>query len=190
MASSHAGRLAEQALSVTAEFHKRNPLRPGIPKASLASLLKLGFETLAAVLNRADGLVQHGSTVALEGFTPTFSEQDEGEWKRIEKALEESGPTVPRLKELEVDPELLHALLRKGLLIRISDDLAYLPTQLETLMRQLGGLPNRFTVAAFRDATGLTRKYAVPLLEWMDRRGATIRFGDERSVGEQVSVSN
>ena len=190
VASSHASRLAEQALSVTAEFHKRNPLRPGIPKASLASLLKLGFETLAAVLNRADGLVQHGSTVALEGFTPTFSEQDEVEWERIEKALEESGPTVPRLKELEVDPELLHALLRKGLLIRISDDLAYLPTQLETLMRQLGGLPSRFTVAAFRDATGLTRKYAVPLLEWMDRRGATIRFGDERSVGEQVSVSN
>ena len=96
---------------------------------------------------------------------------------------------VPRLKELEVDPELLHALLRHGRLIRISRDLAYLPAQLDALMEQLGGLPSRFTVAAFRDATGLTRKYAVPLLEWMDRCGATVRSGDERSVGEQVSAS-
>ena len=107
------------------------------------------------------------------------------EWKRIEKALEESGPTVPRLKELEIDPELLHALLRQGRLVRISSDLAYLPAQLEVLMGHLAGLPRRFTVATFRDATGLTRKYAVPLLEWMDRCGATVRHGDERSVAEQ-----
>lgn len=186
---SHAGYVAEQARSVTADFHERNPLRPGIPKASLASLLEIGVETLAAVLEHADGLVQHGSTVALEGFSATLSEEDETEWRRIEKALEESGPAVPRLKELEVDPELLHALLRQGRLIRISDDFAYLPAQLEALISQLDGLPRRFTVAVFRDATGLTRKYAVPLLEWMDRCGATVRFGDERSVGEQVAIS-
>ena len=66
MAPSHASRLAEHVRSVTAEFHERHPLRPGIPKASLASLLKIGFETLAAVLGRADGLAQDGSTVALE----------------------------------------------------------------------------------------------------------------------------
>lgn len=67
--------------------------------------------------------------------------------------------------------------------MRVSDDLVYLPDQIEALTGRLEELPPRFTVAAFRDLTGLTRKYAVPLLEWMDRAGATVRTGDERSIG-------
>lgn len=183
MSRGHARGLAGRARSVTAEFHASNPLRPGIPKASLASLLDIGLEALAAVLHLAEGLEQHGSTVALEGFSPSLDGQHELEWNRIREALEESGPTVPRLKELQVDSELLHALLRQRRLIRISEDLAYLPGQIEALIGQLDALPKRFTVAEFRDATDLTRKYAVPLLEWMDRCGATVRSGDERSAG-------
>ena len=189
MARSHTERLAERARSITTEFHERNPLRPGISKASLASLLEVGVETLAAVLERADGLEQHGSMIARAGFSPTLGEDDEREWRRIEKSLEESGPTVPRLKELEVDPELLHALLRQGRLVKVSADLVYLPDQLEELIARLSELPSRFTVAAFRDVTGLTRKFAVPLLEWMDRGGVTARSGDERTVVDQAPIA-
>ena len=53
----------------------------------------------------------------------------------------------------------------------------YLPEQIEELLARLGDLPERFTVAAFRDAMGLTRKYAVPLLERLDGSGATVRHG-------------
>ena len=190
MAPSHAARLADQARLVTAEFHADNPLRPGIPKASLASRLGVGSETLAAVLATADDLEQRGSMVALEDFSAKLSNEDEVEWCRVRDALEADGPMVPRLKELDIDPELLHALLREGRLIRISDDLVYIPGQLEGLMERLAELPSRFTVAAFRDTTGLTRKYAVPLLEWMDRFGATVRFGDERSVGARVRIGS
>ena len=190
MAPGHAAGLAAEARLVTAEFHADHPLRPGIPKASLASRLGIGAETLAAVLALADGLEQHGSMVALEDFSATLSEADEVEWRRVRDALEADGPAVPRLKELDVDPELLHALLRQGRLIRISDDLVYLPEQLDGLMRRLADLPIRFTVALFRDTTGLTRKYAVPLLEWMDQQGATVRFGDERSVPARVRIGS
>jgi len=58
----------------------------------------------------------------------------------------------------------------------------YLPEQLDSLMMELVELVDPFTVAAFRDRTGLTRKYAVPLLEWMDTFGVTSRSGDVRSV--------
>ena len=182
MAPGYATRLADRACRATARFHEDNPLRPGIPKASLASRLGIDGEALAAVLGLAAGMEQRGSAVALEGFAPTLSKTDEAEWRRIRDALEAEGPTVPRLKELGVHPELLHALVREGRLVRISDDLVYLPGQVDALAQRLGDLPSRFTVAAFRDATGLTRKYAVPLLEWMDRSGTTVRFGDERSV--------
>ena len=107
---------------------------------------------------------------------------EEEEWERIRTDLESAGPMVPRLKEMEIDPELLHALLREGRLVRISEELVYLPGQVEGLAAQLADLPDRFTVAEFRDATGLTRKYAVPFLEWTDRRNITTRYGNERSV--------
>ena len=73
------------------------------------------------------------------------------------------------MAELRADPELVHILVREGRLVRISDQLVYLPEQIEELLARLGDLPERFTVAAFRDAMGLTRKYAVSLLEWAGR---------------------
>ena len=186
MATGYVARLADEARRAASEFHAANPLRPGIPKASLASRLEIGVETLAAVLELADGLEQSGSAVAIEGFAATLSDEDEAEWARIRDVLDAEGPAVPRVKELGIHPELLHALLREGRLIRVSDDLAYLPDQLDSLMERLEELPERFTVATFRDLAGLTRKYAVPLLEWMDRCGATVRYGDTRSVGKRV----
>ena len=188
MAEGYAARLADRARLVTAGFHADNPLRPGIPKASLASRLEIGLETLAAVLGTTDELEQRGSMVMLEGFVAKLSDADEREWRRIRDALETDGPMVPRVKELAIEPELLHALLREDRLVRISDDLVYLPEQLEALMERLAELPGRFTVATFRDTTGLTRKYVIPLLEWMDRCGATVRMGDERSVVGPVPV--
>ena len=188
MAPGHAVRLADEARLVTAEFHAGSPLRPGIPKASLGSRLGIGDEVLAAVLGLANGLEQRGSMVALQDFAATLSGADEVEWRRVRDALEADGPMVPRLKELDLHPELLHALLREERLVRISHDLVYLPDQLDELLKRLAEMPSRFTVAAFRDTIGLTRKYAIPLLEWMDRHGATVRIGDERSVGDRVRI--
>ncbi len=182
MAPAYVARLAAEARRVTVRFHEANPLRPGIPKASLASTLGISTEIVAALLAYADDLEQRGSAVAIEGFSATLSEADEAEWQRIREALLAEGPAVPRLQELEVDSELLHALLRKGRLIRVSPDLVYLPEQLDSLMGELVEMDDPFTVAEFRDRTGLTRKYAVPLLEWMDTFGATSRYGDVRSV--------
>lgn len=182
LSEAHADRLARRARTIVARFHEDNPLRPGMPKASLASALRVDIDTLAAVLPFDGRLGQHESVVALSGFLPELDRSGEEEWERIRTDLESAGPMVPRLKEMEIDPELLHALLREGRLVRISEELAYLPPQVEALVDRLADLPERFTVAEFRDATGLTRKYAVPFLEWADRRGITTRYGNERSV--------
>ena len=66
--------------------------------------------------------------------------------------------------------------------MRIGDELIYLPEQIEEIVQRLSDLPDRFTVADFRDAYGFSRKYAVPLLEYLDGRRVTIRDGDFRTV--------
>ena len=86
-------------------------------------------------------------------------------------------------KELSLR-ELEHALLRSGDLVEVSGDLLYLPATLEAIVEQTRAIPDGFTVADFRDALGITRKYAVPLVEWLDRTGVTVREGDvRRTVG-------
>lgn len=182
MLAARVDQLGHRASALVQAFHSDNPLRPGMPKASLASQLGIEPEALTAVLARSDGLEERGSTIAIAGFTTTLNAENEAEWERIHVALTAAGLTVPRLKELAIDQELLHVLLREERLVKVSDELVYLPQQLNGLVDGLTELPDRFTVAEFRDTLGLTRKYAVPLLEWLDRRRVTVRDGDTRTI--------
>jgi selenocysteine-specific elongation factor len=77
---------------------------------------------------------------------------------------------------------VLHLKLRSGELVRVGPGLVYLPEQIEELKKVMAGLGEEFTVAQFRDAAGLSRKYAVPILEWSDKEGLTVRRGDLRRL--------
>jgi len=190
LSGSYAKRLIDQAQQMVGDFHRENPLRPGMPKASLASQLGIGLETLAAVLSLTDRLRLRGSAIAQAGFDPHLNPSQEKEWERIKTVLESAYPMVPKLKEVGVDAELVHALAREGRLIRVSEEFVYLPQQVGALIGRLGELSDGFTVADFRDATGLTRKFAVPFLEWTDRQGLTTRHQNERTftgdAGESI----
>jgi selenocysteine-specific elongation factor len=89
---------------------------------------------------------------------------------------------VPRVTELELGIELVHALVREGELVRVSDDFVYLPSQVESLLAILRSISEPFTVSDFKDRSALSRKYAVPFLEWADRSGHTVRQGDTRRL--------
>ena len=174
-------RLTEEAVGLVSHYQAENPLRPGMPKASLASRLGVEVALLDVMVARSSGLEAVGSDVATSGFAVELDPADQQSWESAREALAE-GLSVPVIKELGLATELLHALVRSGALKRISADLAYLPEQIETILGGLGELPDGFTVAQFRDHFGLTRKYAVPLLEWLDGEGYTIRRGDGRVV--------
>lgn len=182
IAGERAAELAGRARRAVASHHRDHPLREGLPKASLASRLGVDAETLTALLSLEPSLEERGSAVAEAGFSPAWGEGEEAEWERIRGVLREAGPQPPRAEELRADQELVHILIREGRLVRVSDQLVYLPEQIREMLNLLRDAPQPFTVAAFRDALGLTRKYAVPLLEWLDASGATVRRGDERSL--------
>jgi selenocysteine-specific elongation factor len=74
---------------------------------------------------------------------------------------------------------------RERSIVRVSADLYFLADSIERVARTLREqwVDNReITPAAFRDVVGTTRKYAIPLLEYFDRTGITVRLGDTRRL--------
>jgi selenocysteine-specific elongation factor len=182
MARKTAGQIADRAVATVRAFQDKNPLRPGIQKASLASGIGIDLDFLEALIDAGEVLRDDGATVATIEFEADIDVEQEAEWTAVRDTLQAAGLAVPRIKELSIDPDLLHALLRDKRIIRVGPDLVYLPEQLDDLGRRIRAMPTPFTVAEFRDHFELSRKYAVPLLEWMDAKGVTERDGDVRTV--------
>ena len=176
-----AARLTVGAVAAVEQYQTANPLRPGIPKASLASRLDVELGLLEVLVAQSDRLAESGATVTIAGHTVVLSPGDEAAWAAA-RAQMTAGLTVPLVPELGLSTELVYALERSGSMIRISSQLAYLPEQIDQIIAGLGDLPDEFTVAELRDHFGLTRKYAVPLAEWLDAEGHTTRKGDLRSI--------
>jgi selenocysteine-specific elongation factor len=174
-----AGALISDAVALVADFHAKNPLRPGPPTATVASGLGLGAAVLEDIVSSDPRIVVEGAILRLTAFQVDRSGDDET-WDRAKKTLTDAGANPPRVAELGIERDLLHALIRDGELVKISDEFVFLPTLVADLTERLGELDEGFTVSEFKDRTGLSRKYAVPFLEWTDRTGLTVRSGDVR----------
>jgi selenocysteine-specific elongation factor len=181
MAPAAAAELADLAADATDRFHEENRLRPGIPKAELASSLGGDTETIALVVAGSDTLVDDGATVRRAEFSPGLTAAEDDAWATARQTLQ-SSLAVPRASQLGLATELIHALVRDEQLVRVAADLVFLPEQVERITAGLAGLPDEFTVAEFRDLFEVTRRQAVPLLEWLDKQGVTRRRGDLRTV--------
>lgn len=181
-------RLAAEARHRVIGFQAQNPLRPGMPTARLAGELGIGQGTLTIVCSEA-GLVVESSHAHTADHLVGLTEAQEAAWGEAGRLLEMAGVgALPRIPELGLDPEVIHTLVREGKLVKVSDDFVFLPAQIEAIVESLGRLEQPFTVSEFKDATGMSRKYAVPFLEWADGRGGlTVRMGDRRRLRQGVS---
>jgi selenocysteine-specific elongation factor len=174
---------AAQALAALEGFHERHPLRAGMPKAELASTLQIEQPLLEALIAaRPDVLTASGPAVRARSFAPELDEAAESAWDHARELLVEAGTAPPRRGNLGLDAEQIHALVREGRLVAVSSEFVYLPETLERIRGMVVDLPDGFTVAEFRDAVGITRRHAIPLLEWADRSGLTRRVGEGRVV--------
>ena len=178
---------------VIADFHKSNPLQPGMAKEELRTRELPGAPAflIDALLKREKTIVVAGDIVHLNSHKVAFKQDEDAALARIEQAFEAAGLTVPGVPEVlaasGVDAAraklLLQILIRDKRLIRINEDLVFHPSALHALRTQLSTHKGeRFAVPTFKDWTGVSRKYAIPLLEFLDREHVTRREGDERIV--------
>jgi selenocysteine-specific elongation factor len=133
------------------------------------------------VVSLSSELSETSGNIHLASFSDELSAEDEAAWHRARKTIESSFD-VPRASQLPIDAELMHALMRRGDLVQIGPDLAFTNTQVESILSGISDLPDGFTVSAFKDHFGMSRRQAVPLLEWLDKQGVTLRQGDGRAV--------
>jgi selenocysteine-specific elongation factor len=172
----------ERAAGEVEAFHEANPLRDGVPKARLAEHIGVQLDDLDTILARSEEIEVVGASVRRVGFGVDLSEGDQTIWDGVAADLAAAGFGPPRRAELGLPIELEHALTRRGDLVEVSSDLLYRADTLQKIVEATGQISSPFTVADFRDALEITRKHAIPLLEWMDRTGVTVRDGDVRRL--------
>jgi selenocysteine-specific elongation factor len=177
-------------------FHDGNPLVAGMSKEELRDRVNLGPEVFYSVLGKLaeeKKLEIAGELVHLSGRGVVMKDEETESKKTIEQAFVSAGLKVPSLKEvlagLKVDKiraqKIVTLLLRDKVLIKISDELVFHQSALMDLRRKIAALKTstpKIDVARFKDMTGVSRKYAIPLLEYLDRERVTRRVGDERVI--------
>jgi selenocysteine-specific elongation factor len=140
------------------------------------------FDQLIA--GRSD-ITAEGANVRLDTHEVAFDETQKRERNDLMAKLEGAGLTPPVEKELGVDAALLRSLVTSGELVKVAD-FYLLTATAESIRKQVrDAIEERgpLTIADIRDLLGTTRKYAVPLCEWLDATGATRRQGDVRTLG-------
>jgi selenocysteine-specific elongation factor len=162
------------------DYHAQFPLRPGLPKAEAASTIGIGPDALRDTTGSA-GVVEVGPYLARPEHHPSLTEDQSAAWETVRAELADAGNAPPRLSDLDLGDEVVHFLIREEELVDVGG-FAYLPVTLDALVAGLSDLGDGWTVAEFRDHAGISRKYAVPLLEWLDARSITRRTGDTRSL--------
>jgi selenocysteine-specific elongation factor len=183
------------------DFVARYPARYGIPKGDLKSGLKSAveaslFDAAFDSLLTGGALEQRGERVRPAGAPWSPPPEAMGALEKLEADLEAAGLGVPeavawraKLGPTAAEVEALGVFL--GRLVRVSQEYTYTARQLEGLRGKLAAHFARrpvMTVAEFKDLAGVSRKWAVPLLEHCDRTGWTVRAGDERKAGGRLGA--
>ncbi|MGH9670901.1 MAG: selenocysteine-specific translation elongation factor, partial [Terriglobales bacterium] len=178
------------------DFHAKNPLVAGMNKEDLRARCDIPAEVFQGVLDalvRQQAVEVSGEQVRAAGGGVVMKDEEAESKKTIEQAFASAGLKVPALKEvlagLKVDraraQKIVTLLLREKVLVKLSDDLVFHRDALAELRRRVAEHKSRspkMDVAAFKELTGVSRKYAIPLLEYLDRERVTRRVGDERII--------
>jgi selenocysteine-specific elongation factor len=185
--------LRRQVTAAVRQFHRDHSLLAGIQKQDLKgrAMPRTAVEIFDHILGTSPELVQDGEVVRLKSHRVVLKQDEQQARMAIDTAFERAGLTAPAVQEVLGSSGLeesrarsvLQILVREGRLVKISNELVLHTSAvagLREILRERSG--ERFTVPAFKEWTGVSRKYAIPLLEYLDRTHVTRREGDQRVV--------
>jgi selenocysteine-specific elongation factor len=190
--------LKQLSHDVLEAYHRDNPLKPGISKEELKSKFPhgAGGKLFTLVLNRSikdQQLALEDNTVRLASHEVSLQVDQKALKQQIVDIYRESGLTPPYfrdvVKRLEVEPKpakgVLELLVGEGALVKVKEDLYYDRETLEKLKAELVAYivdKGEISTPEFKDMTGASRKYVIPLIEHFDATNVTIRIGDIRKL--------
>ncbi|MHB8882979.1 MAG: selenocysteine-specific translation elongation factor [Thermodesulfovibrionales bacterium] len=172
-------------------FHKKNPIKPGLPKEEVRAHFDINQKLFNFILSGSKEIAIDKNIIRLQSFRVALTNSDEQSQSKILQLLEKN-PFQPPLKdelisELKTDQkklnDILHLLTKDGKIIRINESL-YLTKEaydrIIALLKTFFTGKNEISVAEFRDLLNTSRKYSLPILEFLDSNKVTIRTGDVR----------
>jgi selenocysteine-specific elongation factor len=181
-------------------FHQTNPRRVGVEREELLSGLGIEaalFELAVESLLQAGIVERNGTLFSLAGWTARLSALDQQLCDRLAAVLQKAGLSSPTIEELagavgEPLPRveaMLRVLAERGIIVRLGERLVMHQEAVEAarkLVLQLFARAPSFSTMEFRDALGVSRKYAVPLLDYLDSIRFTVRTGHIRTPGAEA----
>jgi selenocysteine-specific elongation factor len=190
--------LRDASVAAVKAFHKRDPLAPGLPMEELRSALFAQvpaevFRVVTGVLVEGERIERDRDVFRLAGRGTGLTAEDEAVKKKLEQAVRGAGFEAATLADVAARAGIAEArarkfydlLAREGRLIRLGDLLFHreILDDLKARLRARKAVDPALDVAAFRELTGgLSRKFTIPLLEWLDRERVTRRVGDRREI--------
>jgi len=177
--------LLSRTHSALLQHHAQRPLERGMARETLRAQIDLEPGAFDALLDTDADVVADGALIRLRTHGVTLDPEQQRMRDRLIAMIEDAGFTPPMEKDLDADPALLRSLVESGELVRIDGFFLTPALAAEARSRVRAAITNEGpkTVAEIRDLLGTSRKYAVPLCEWLDRTGATRRRGDLRDLG-------
>ena len=193
--------LQNRMIQETETYHKKNVLKEGIAKEELRSTL--GQYIGARLFNIAVKDLEKNGKIVIDKENirmPTYRVDLQGDLEDVRSAIavlyRNSGLAPPTIKEVGEKfsgqklqaVNILNVMLREGALVKISEDLYYHREVLENLREEYKKLlikEGKATPASFKELTGLSRKYIIPLMEYFDMTKLTIRAGEHRILRER-----
>jgi len=190
--------LKQLSQTVLETYHRENPLKTGISKEELKSKFPhgAGGKLFTLVLNRQikdNQLVLEDDRVRLSTHEVSLQVDQQELKQQILDVYRQSGMTPPYfreiVKQLGVEPKpakgVLELLVGEGVLVKVKEDLYYDSPTLENLKKKLVDhivAKGEISTPEFKDMTGASRKYVIPLIEHFDATHVTIRVGDIRKL--------
>jgi len=192
--SSFLQKARNEILETIARYHTEYPLKLGLPKEELRSRTEGArnqklFNYLVSQLSAEETVAVEKDIVRLKEHRVTLAEDQEKTRQALEKLYLDSGLQPPYFKEIKdkyagkTASEVIDVMVKEGVLIKVKEDLFFHKKALEGLQERLVDflkVQGEMTTQQFKDITGTSRKYTIPLIEHFDRAQLTVRVGDNR----------
>ncbi len=191
---------AAKMFAAVRSFHTANPQRAGLTREELFSLVGGPAdicELAAASLASAKRIERQGAVFTQAGWSARITDRDQQLSERISEAFQGAGWAGPAASDLATtlsEPiarveKIIKLLVEKAVLVRLDERLCIHHDALEAAKQEalrLFGQKRSFSTMEFRDALGVSRKHAVPLLDYLDKLRFTVRSGHDRTPGVEA----